>query len=68
MRVFQVTPALNYGDAVSNDALAIRRILREEGYESDIYALILDSRLPEGEAYYLDEMPEPEKEATIRVG
>ena len=62
MRVFQVTPALNYGDAVSNDALAIRRILREEGYESDIYALILDSRLPEGEAYYLDEMPEPEKE------
>src|SRR5438105_4545708 len=30
--------ALSYGDAVSNDALAIQALLRAAGYESDIFA------------------------------
>lgn len=60
MKVFQVTPSLSYGDAVSNDALAIRQILQEEGYDTDIYTVTMDSRLPQGTAHYLNDMPAPE--------
>ena len=37
-RVHQLLAALSYGDAVSNDALAIQRHLRAAGFESDIFA------------------------------
>jgi glycosyltransferase involved in cell wall biosynthesis len=37
-RVPQLLAALSYGDAISNEALAIQRHLRTEGYESDIFA------------------------------
>jgi len=36
--VHQVLAALAYGDAIGNEALAIRENLRERGYESDIFA------------------------------
>jgi len=38
MRINQILPALCYGDAVGNDAIAIRDLLKENGYESEIYA------------------------------
>ncbi|MDK2835606.1 MAG: L-malate glycosyltransferase [Thermosediminibacterales bacterium] len=34
----QILPTITYGDAVSNDTIAIMKILREMGFESDIYA------------------------------
>ncbi|HET7747679.1 MAG TPA: glycosyltransferase family 4 protein [Vicinamibacteria bacterium] len=37
-RVHQLLAALSYGDAISNEALAIQRHLREAGFESDIFA------------------------------
>ena len=37
-RVHQVMAALSYGDAVSNDALALQVHLREAGFDSDIFA------------------------------
>jgi L-malate glycosyltransferase len=37
-RVHQLMAALSYGDAVSNDALAIQAHLRAAGFESDIFA------------------------------
>jgi glycosyltransferase involved in cell wall biosynthesis len=37
-RVPQLLAALSYGDAISNEALAIQRHLRAAGYESDIFA------------------------------
>jgi glycosyltransferase involved in cell wall biosynthesis len=36
--VHQVLAALGYGDAIGNEALAIRSHLRSRGYESDIFA------------------------------
>ena len=36
--VHQLMAALSYGDAVSNDALAIQRHLRAAGFDSDIFA------------------------------
>ena len=37
-RVHQLLAALSYGDAISNEALAIQRHLRAAGLESDIFA------------------------------
>ena len=37
-RVHQLLAALAYGDAISNEALAIQRHLRAAGFESDIFA------------------------------
>ena len=37
-RVPQLLAALSYGDAISNEALAIQKHLREAGFESEIYA------------------------------
>jgi glycosyltransferase involved in cell wall biosynthesis len=38
MKVHQMLAALSYGDAIGNEALRIQEILREEGFESDIFA------------------------------
>lgn len=38
MRVHQLLAALSYGDAIGNEALEIRRHLRDAGLESDIFA------------------------------
>ena len=47
MRVFQLLKDLGYGDAISGDALAIDRLLRQHGVESAIYAKYFkDKRLP----------------------
>ena len=37
-RVHQLLAALSYGDAISNEALAIQGHLRAAGFESDIFA------------------------------
>jgi glycosyltransferase involved in cell wall biosynthesis len=37
-RIHQLLAALSYGDAISNEALAIQRHLRAAGFESDIFA------------------------------
>lgn len=41
MKIVQLLPTVAYGDAVSNDALAMRGIIRSMGYPSEIYADIL---------------------------
>lgn len=38
MRVIQLLPTLAYGDAVGNDTIAIKNILKSMGYETQIYA------------------------------
>lgn len=39
MRIHQFVHTLNYGDAISTEAIAIRRLLREAKIESEIYSL-----------------------------
>ena len=38
MKVIQLLPTVLYGDAVSNDALSLERIISEMGFETGIYA------------------------------
>jgi glycosyltransferase involved in cell wall biosynthesis len=44
MRIVQFLPTLSYGDAVGNDAIAIDKILFDQGYETKIYAENIDPR------------------------
>lgn len=64
MRIIQVLPTIAFGDAVGNDTIAIKKALQEFGYETEIYAEIIDHRLPEGTAIQLDEyeLPPVEKD------
>lgn len=45
MEIHQVVQALSYGDAVSNNAIALRNIFREMGYRSEIYTRWFDPRV-----------------------
>lgn len=45
MRIDQIAPSIDCGDAVSNDMLSICRELRSAGYESDIYAKYVNPQL-----------------------
>jgi len=38
MQVHQMLAALSYGDAIGNEALRIQQILRDEGFDSEIFA------------------------------
>jgi glycosyltransferase involved in cell wall biosynthesis len=45
VRVHQLLAALSYGDAIGNEALAIRRHLRAAGHESEIFAELVHPRV-----------------------
>ncbi|HEX5473817.1 MAG TPA: glycosyltransferase family 4 protein [Vicinamibacterales bacterium] len=45
MRVHQVLATLGYGDAIGHEVLGIQRVLRQAGYESDIFVETADRRL-----------------------
>ena len=58
MRLFQLVPVLGYGDAIGNDTLAIRDVIRHMGITTDIYYTDrVDKRFPEGTARPVGEMP-----------
>jgi len=46
-RIDQFVHTLSYGDAISGEALTIRRLLREEGFKSDIFVVNKDYRYDE---------------------
>lgn len=50
MKIVQFLPTLAFGDAVGNDTVALQRAMRELGYETEIYAEVVDQRLPKGTA------------------
>lgn len=45
IQVHQLLPNLDYGDAISNHALEIRNILRQWGYQSNIYVQYIHPRM-----------------------
>lgn len=57
MKIYQMLPTLSFGDAVSNDALALEKVISELGYKTGIYAENIDARLPKGTAKYVKKMP-----------
>ena len=47
MQIHQFVHTLNYGDAISGEALTIRRVLREMGIESNIYSVHAHEKVKE---------------------
>lgn len=45
MSIVQILPTVSYGDAVSNDAVAIAKVIEDMGYKTGIYAENVDARL-----------------------
>jgi L-malate glycosyltransferase len=45
VKINQIVPSLNFGDAVSSDVIAIRDALQKKGYESDIYAKLIHPKV-----------------------
>ncbi|MBQ8297434.1 MAG: glycosyltransferase family 4 protein, partial [Ruminococcus sp.] len=50
MRVIQLLTTVSFGDAVSNDTIALRGAIEGMGYKTAIYAENIDSRLPKNTA------------------
>jgi glycosyltransferase involved in cell wall biosynthesis len=45
MEVHQFSTSLSYGDAISDEMIEIRKVLREKGFRSEIFTRFFDSRL-----------------------
>lgn len=58
MRIVQLLPTISYGDAVGNDCRAIKKIIQEMGYQTEIYAENIDGRLSTGTAKFVSEFPD----------
>jgi len=44
-QIHQIHPIVSYGDAIGNEMIEIKEILKEFGYESDIYAKFIHPKL-----------------------
>ena len=65
MRVVQLLPTLSFGDGVGNDAVALKGIIAEMGYSTEIYAENIDKRLPEGTALKADRLRDLKKDDVL---
>lgn len=65
MRIIQVLPTLCFGDAVGNDIIALKRLIAERGFKTQIYAENIDSRLPVGAAVSVTKIPSLGKDDII---
>lgn len=65
MRIVQILPVLAFGDAVGNDTRALKDALLEAGYDTEIYASVIDERLPEGTAQPYDMLEKLEKNDVV---
>lgn len=58
MKVIQALATISFGDAVSNDAINLKKIIERMGFETQIYAENIDCRLPKDTAEYYDHLCE----------
>ena len=57
MKILQIMPTVSFGDAVSNDARAISKVMTEMGYKNYIYAENVDPRVKEPFVKKLSKLP-----------
>lgn len=65
MRVVQLLPTLSFGDAIGNDTIALRDVIKEMGYATEIYAENIDKRLPEDIARKTDKLRDLKKDDVL---
>lgn len=57
MKIIQVMPTVSFGDAVSNDARAISKVISEMGYKTGIYAYNVDQRIKDANVHKISKLP-----------
>ncbi len=57
MRIVQIMPTVSFGDAVSNDARAISKVISEMGYKTGIYAENVDPRVKSSDIHRIEKLP-----------
>lgn len=65
MKIYQVLVTLSYGDGVGNDTLAIDRILKEEGYDTQIFAENIDERISREFVKHISDIPALSREDIV---
>lgn len=65
MIVYQLLATISFGDAVSNDTLALQSIIKKMGYRTAIFAENIDSRIPKGTAKNYSKFGKPDKNDII---
>ncbi len=65
MKIIQVIPTVSFGDAVSNDARAICRVISEMGYKTGIYAENIDSRIRDPFLHRITKLPEIKRDDIV---
>lgn len=56
MRIIQLLSTIAFGDAVGNDTIAVRQLIEDMGYDTDIYAQNIDRKLKKGTAKSIDSL------------
>lgn len=56
MRILQVLPVLAFGDAIGNNTITLKDTLRDAGYKTEVYAEVIDSRLPKATAIQIEKL------------
>ena len=64
-RIIQLVSSLNFGDAVGNDALAIKHMLEGAGYATAIFTFAVHPKIKEENVYSIDLLPELTEEDII---
>ncbi len=57
MKILQLMPTVSFGDAVSNDARAISKVMTEMGYKNAIYAENIDPKVKEPNIHKISKLP-----------
>lgn len=69
MRIIQLFSSLSYGDAIGNDILALDAIIKENGFQTKIYAEKIDKRIsPELASHISEFTAEPTDLLILHVG
>ena len=56
MRIIQILTTMSFGDAIGNDAIALKGAISDMGFQTDIYAENIDKRLPNGTAQKIEKL------------
>ncbi len=65
MRIIQMLSTIAYGDAVSNDTIAMEKVIKSMGYSTRIYAESIVAPLDKRTALHVDELKEVSPEDII---
>lgn len=62
MKIYQIMPTVSFGDAVSNDARTISRVISGMGCKTGIYAENIDTRISDNNVHNISKLPKTSDE------